>query len=43
MSKHPNLTSGPLINGAGIVSETFCLVLYYSNIKTSKENYIINY
>lgn len=43
MSKHPNLTSGPLINGAGIVSETFCLVLYFSNIKTSKENYIINY
>jgi len=24
MSKHPNLTSGPLINGAGIVSKTFC-------------------
>lgn len=23
MSKHPNLTSGPLINGAGIVSITF--------------------
>lgn len=22
MSKHPNLTSGPLINGAGIVSIT---------------------
>lgn len=32
MSKHPNLTSGPLINGAGIVSKTFSLVLYYLNI-----------
>lgn len=25
MSKHPNLTSGPLINGAGIVS---CFTFY---------------
>lgn len=28
MSKHPNLTSGPLINGAGIVSLTFYLFQY---------------
>lgn len=26
MSKHPNLTSGPLINGAGIVSISFVLL-----------------
>lgn len=28
MSKHPNLTSGPLINGAGIVSIILCLALF---------------
>lgn len=39
MSKHPNLTSGPLINGAGIVSKTFSWVSYYLNIQTNKENY----
>jgi len=42
MSKHPNLTSGPLINGAGIVSILFCLVVYNLNVVTSKENYYIN-
>jgi len=39
MSKHPNLTSGPLINGAGIVSLKFHLVLYYLTINL---NIVIN-
>lgn len=33
MSKHPNLTSGPLINGAGIVSIIFSTVIIIFKIK----------
>lgn len=41
MSKHPNLTSGPLINGAGIVSKTFSWASYHLNIQSIKKNYNI--
>jgi hypothetical protein len=34
MSKHPNLTSGPLINGAGIVSIIYFYVPFRNIIFT---------